>query len=84
MDNYRKSERRRNIYQSLQYEQWIPHFADVYNLKLAAGQIFFKEFSDRYVKSCMVNEAAVRTFGWQKPENAIGKSFGKGDDAADL
>jgi putative ABC transport system permease protein len=26
-----------------------------------------------------VNEAAVRTFGWQKPENAIGKRFGKGD-----
>jgi putative ABC transport system permease protein len=29
----------------------------------------------------LVNEAAVKTFGWQKSENAIGKRFGKGDDA---
>jgi putative ABC transport system permease protein len=28
-----------------------------------------------------VNEAAVRTFGWKNAEDAIGKRFGKGDNA---
>jgi putative ABC transport system permease protein len=27
-----------------------------------------------------VNEAAVKTFGWKSPENALGKRFGKGQD----
>jgi len=56
-------------------------FADVYNLKLAAGRFFSKGFPTDTSKALLVNEAAVRTFGWQKPENAIGKRFGKGDDA---
>ncbi|HZI52796.1 MAG TPA: ABC transporter permease [Chitinophagaceae bacterium] len=56
-------------------------FADVYNLKLAAGRFFSKSFPTDTSKAVLVNEAAVRTFGWRKPENAIGKRFGKGDDA---
>ena len=56
-------------------------FADVYDLKLAAGRFFSRDFPADSTKSVLVNEAAVRTFGWQKPENAIGKRFGKGDDA---
>ena len=55
-------------------------FADVYNLKLAAGRFFSKSFPTDTSKAVLVNEAAVRTFGWQKPENAIGKRFGKGKD----
>jgi len=55
-------------------------FSDVYNLKLAAGRFFSKEFPTDTTKAVLVNEAAVRTFGWQKPENAIGKKFGKGEE----
>ena len=49
-------------------------------MKLAAGRFFSKKFPTDTTKAVLVNEAAVRTFGWQKPENAIGKRFGKGDD----
>ena len=56
-------------------------FFDTYNMKLAAGRFFSGAFPTDTTKAVLVNEAAVRTFGWQKPENAIGKRFGKGADA---
>jgi putative ABC transport system permease protein len=55
-------------------------FFDTYDMKLAAGRFFSAAFPADSAKSLLVNETAVRTFGWQKPENAIGKRFGKGDD----
>ena len=55
-------------------------FMDTYNMKLAAGRFFSRDFPTDTIKAVLVNEAAVRTFGWQKPENAIGKRFGKGDE----
>jgi putative ABC transport system permease protein len=55
-------------------------FFDTYDMKLVAGRFFSAAFPADTAKSFMVNEAAVRTFGWQRPENAIGKRFGKGDD----
>ena len=56
-------------------------FMDTYNMKLAAGRFFSRDHPTDTSKAVLVNEAAVRTFGWQKAENAIGKRFGKGDDA---
>jgi len=55
-------------------------FFDTYDMRLAAGRFFSSAFPADTTKSLIVNEAAVRTFGWQKPENAIGKRFGKGTD----
>ncbi|TMI81336.1 MAG: FtsX-like permease family protein [Bacteroidetes bacterium] len=55
-------------------------FFDTYDMKLAAGRFFSPAFPADTAKSLIVNEAAVRTFGWQRPDNAIGKRFGKGDD----
>jgi putative ABC transport system permease protein len=52
-----------------------------YSMKLAAGRFFSKDMPTDTTKSVLVNEAAVRTFGWQTPENAIGKRFGKGNDS---
>ena len=54
-------------------------YLSTYNMQLAAGRFFSKNMPTDTTKSVLVNEAAVRTFGWQKPENAIGKKFGKGD-----
>jgi putative ABC transport system permease protein len=51
-----------------------------YDMKLAAGRFFSSDMPTDTTKSVLVNEAAVRTFGWQKPENAIGKRFGKGNN----
>ena len=56
-------------------------FYDVYNMQLAAGRFFSSKHPTDITKAVLVNEAAVKTFGWQKPENAIGKRFGKGDRA---
>ncbi|HEV8507485.1 MAG TPA: ABC transporter permease [Chitinophagaceae bacterium] len=51
-----------------------------YDMKLAAGRFFSKDIPTDTTKALLVNEAAVKTFGWQNPENAIGKPFGKGDE----
>jgi len=56
------------------------NYLDTYSMKLAAGRFFSRDIPTDTTKSVLVNEAAVKTFGWQKPENAIGKRFGKGDD----
>ena len=56
-------------------------YFDTYGMHLAAGRFFSKSIPTDTIKSVLVNEAAVKTFGWQKPENAIGKKFGKGDNA---
>jgi putative ABC transport system permease protein len=55
-------------------------YADTYSLKLAAGRFFSPRFPTDTTNSVMVNEAAVRTFGWKTAENAIGKRFGKGKE----
>ncbi|MBN9381147.1 MAG: ABC transporter permease [Chitinophagaceae bacterium] len=57
------------------------NYFNTYSMKLAAGRFFSKDFPTDTSKSVLVNEAAVRTFGWKKPENAIGKRFGKGEDS---
>jgi putative ABC transport system permease protein len=55
-------------------------YFDTYEMKLAAGRFFSKDIPTDTAKAVLVNEAAVRTFGWQRPENALGKPFGKGND----
>ncbi len=55
-------------------------YLKTYDMKLVAGRFFSKDIGGDSTKAVLVNEAAVRTFGWQTPENAIGKPFGKGDD----
>jgi putative ABC transport system permease protein len=57
------------------------NYFDTYNMKLAAGRFFSHTVASDTARAILVNEAAVKTFGWQKPENAIGKRFGKGKDA---
>lgn len=56
-------------------------YFNTYNLKLAAGRFFSKDIPTDTTAAVLVNEAAVKTFGWQTPEKAIGKKFGKGKDA---
>lgn len=56
-------------------------FFNTYDMKLVAGRSFSSDHPTDTTKAVMVNEAAVKTFGWERPENAIGKRFGKGDNA---
>jgi putative ABC transport system permease protein len=55
-------------------------YFDTYGMKLAAGRWFSKSIPTDTTKSVLVNEAAVRTFGWKTASEAIGKPFGKGND----
>jgi len=55
-------------------------YLDTYSMKLAAGRFFSKDFPTDTSKSVLINEAAVATFGWGSPQNALGKPFGKGND----
>lgn len=56
------------------------NYFDTYSMKLAAGRFFSANFMTDTSKAVLVNEAAVRTFGWKTPANAIGKRFGKDKD----
>ena len=55
-------------------------YFDTYEMKLAAGRFFSKDIPTDTSRAVLVNESAVKTFGWQDPENALGKPFGKGND----
>src|SRR4030095_4871410 len=50
------------------------NFIKTYQLKMAAGRSFSIEYGSDSA-DFIINEAAVKEFGWEKPENAIGKGF---------
>ena len=49
-------------------------FFDVFGVDVVAGRPFSAEFSSDSTQAYMLNETAVRAFGWT-PEEAIGKQF---------
>ena len=55
-------------------------YLNTYGMQLVAGRGFTKGTSDT-AKSVLVNEATVKMIGWPTPEEALGKPFGKGEDA---
>src|SRR5262249_19780369 len=55
-----------------------PDYLDVYGLKLLAGRNFSLGPSDT-IRQVILNETAVKKFGWQSNESAIGKPFKMGD-----
>lgn len=57
-----------------------PDYFETYGMELVAGRFFSKENAADTTKAVLVNEAAVRTFGWQQAENALGKRFGEGEE----
>ena len=58
-----------------------PDYMATYDMSLVAGRFFSLSFPSDTTKAVIVNETAVKTFGWERPENAIGKRFGKGEGA---
>lgn len=49
-------------------------FINTYKLKIAAGRGFSKDYGTDS-SAFILNETAVREFGWGSPQNAIGKGF---------
>jgi putative ABC transport system permease protein len=55
-------------------------YLETYGMELVAGRSFEKGTKDS-TASVLVNESAVHMLGWSAPQDAIGKRFGKGDQA---
>ena len=55
-------------------------YMDTYGMELVAGRTFSKGTSDTS-RSVLVNEATLKMVGWPSSEDALGKPFGKGDNA---
>jgi putative ABC transport system permease protein len=53
-------------------------FIPEYKIQMAAGRPFRENMSTDAGESCIINEAAVKTFGWISPEEAIGKILERG------
>lgn len=57
------------------------NFIPTYDIKLVEGRNFSKDFATDEKEAFIVNEAAVKSFGWKTPKQAIGKkitwAFGK-------
>ncbi|MGH7602182.1 MAG: FtsX-like permease family protein, partial [bacterium] len=50
-------------------------FVETFNLELAAGRSFSKEYSTDDSLAVMINEAMVRHLNWGSPQEALGKGF---------
>lgn len=57
-----------------------PDYFSTYKMKVIAGRPFMRGTSDSS-KAVLVNMAAVKNLGWESPDQAIGKPFGRGDEA---
>jgi putative ABC transport system permease protein len=58
------------------------NFLKTFQIGLVAGRDFSKEFPNDVKDAFIVNEAAVKTFGWKTPKEALGKKiqWGGGKD----
>ncbi len=51
------------------------NFINQYKIKMVAGRGFSKDFGTDTTQAMVLNEAAVKLFGYSSPEQAIGKRF---------
>jgi putative ABC transport system permease protein len=54
------------------------NFIKTLKMDIVAGRDFSKTQGTDFLNAFIINESAVRAFGWQKPESAIGKTFVRG------
>ncbi|MBX2814719.1 MAG: ABC transporter permease [Saprospiraceae bacterium] len=50
-------------------------YGETFDLKLAAGRHFDKDFGTDHLSSFVVNEVAVGALGWASPSDALGKTM---------
>jgi putative ABC transport system permease protein len=56
------------------------NFLDAVNIPLVAGRGFSKSTGTDHLSAFILNESAVRSFGWKSPQDAIGKTMIRGDE----
>ncbi|HEX4372631.1 MAG TPA: FtsX-like permease family protein, partial [Puia sp.] len=54
------------------------NFIETMHMQVIAGRDFSKNTGTDFLNAFIINESAVRAFGWKTPENALGKSFVRG------
>lgn len=60
---------------SVEYMGVDEHYMDVMGFELVAGRGFSKDHPDELRNGLVLNETAVKVFGWSSPEEAIGKQI---------
>jgi putative ABC transport system permease protein len=53
-------------------------FVQTFDLKVIAGRNFGKNYGTDHIDGYLLNEKAVKTLGWDTPEDAIGQKIAKG------
>lgn len=53
------------------------NFVETFGLEIVAGRNFGKEYGTDHLDGYLLNEKAVKTLGWNSPEEAVGQSIGK-------
>jgi len=67
-----------------QWQTFLINWADydyleTYKIKLAVGRDFSRDFESDKNGAFILNEAAVKSLGWNSPEDAIGKTWNLGN-----
>jgi ABC-type transport system, involved in lipoprotein release, permease component len=63
---------------SLKYIATDEEFYNTYGVEIAAGRTFSKDVPSDDTLAFIVNEAAVRAFGWKSNDEGVGKDFAYG------
>ena len=59
--------------QSMFHMYFDDDFIPDYGIEMVAGRAFQKEMKTDFMGAFLINEAAVKAFGWSSPEEALGK-----------
>jgi putative ABC transport system permease protein len=59
--------------QSMYHMYFDDDFIPDYGIEIVAGRAFQKEMKTDFMGAFLINEAAVKAFGWSNPEEALGK-----------
>jgi len=64
--------------QSMFHIYFDDDFIPLYGISMAAGRAFQKNMATDVAGAFLINEAAVKAFGWSRPEEALGKRLRTG------
>jgi len=64
--------------QSMYHLYFDDDFIPEYGIDMKAGRAFRKEMKTDFMGAFLINEAAVKAFGWTRPEEALGKRLQTG------
>jgi putative ABC transport system permease protein len=73
-----------NKNQSMFHLYFDDDFIPLYGISMAAGRAFQADLATDVEQTFLINEAAVKAFGWSRPEEALGKKLRTGNGGRTL